>query len=160
MIILGINAYHGDASAAVIVDGKLIAAAEEERFNRIKHSAGFPEEAVKYCLKEAGVGIQQVDYLAIPRAPLARFFRKLYYGIKIPQLALRRFTALRKTQGIKRTIADIFQIDEEKISSKIINVEHHQRQRAPIPFGAIHFVNQVILEIPVVEQSGQSIGDR
>ena len=130
MIILGINAYHGDASAAVIIDGKLKAAAEEERFNRIKHSAGFPEEAVKYCLKEAGVSIRQVDYLAIPRSPSARFFRKLYYGIKIPQLALRRFTALRKTQGIKKTIADIFDVDQEKISSKIINVEHHRAHLA------------------------------
>jgi carbamoyltransferase len=130
MIILGINAYHGDASAAVIVDGKLKAAAEEERFNRIKHCAGFPAEAVKYCLEEAGVNIQEVDYLAIPRAPLARFFKKLYYGIKIPQLAQRRFSVLRKTQGIKKTIADIFQVDEEKINSKIINVEHHRAHLA------------------------------
>jgi carbamoyltransferase len=130
MIILGINAYHGDASAAVIVNGKLIAAAEEERFNRIKHCAGFPEEAIKYCLKEAGVSIQQVDYLAIPRAPLARLFRKLYYGIKVPQLALRRFTALRKVQGVKGNLADIFQVDQEKISAKIINVEHHRAHLA------------------------------
>ena len=55
MIILGLNAYHADASAAIVVDGELIAAAEEERFNRIKHCAGFPKEALKYCLKEAGV---------------------------------------------------------------------------------------------------------
>jgi carbamoyltransferase len=130
MIILGINAYHGDASAAVIVDGKLIAAAEEERFNRIKHCAGFPEAAVKYCLEEAGAYIQEVDYLAIPRAPLARLPKKLYYGIKIPQLALRRFSALRKIQGIKETIANIFQIDEEKIRAKIINVEHHRAHLA------------------------------
>ena len=97
MVILGINAYHGDASAAIVVDGKLIAAAEEERFNRIKHSAGFPKEAVRYCLKEAGVGIREVDYIAIPRDPMARLSRKLYYGLKIPQLAVRRFTALRMT---------------------------------------------------------------
>ena len=54
MIILGINAYHGDASAAVLVDGCVVAAAEEERFSRAKHQAGFPEEAVRWCLAEAG----------------------------------------------------------------------------------------------------------
>ena len=54
MIILGINAYHGDSSAALIKDGYLIAAAEEERFTRIKHWAGFPKKAIEYCLQEAG----------------------------------------------------------------------------------------------------------
>ena len=54
MYILGINAYHGDAAAAIISDGRLIAAAEEERFNRFKHSAGFPEQAIRYCLDDGG----------------------------------------------------------------------------------------------------------
>ena len=126
MIILGINAYHGDASAAIIVDGKLIAAVEEERFNRIKHCAGFPREAVKYCLKEAGVTIQDIDYITIPRDPRARFFNKLYYGIKIPQLALRRLIAWRKIEDIKKTIADTFGLGEKAIKADIINVEHHQ----------------------------------
>jgi carbamoyltransferase len=126
MIILGINAYHGDASAAIILDGKLIACAEEERFNRIKHSAGFPAEAIKYCLKEAGVSISQVDYIAIPRDPKARIFRKLYYGIKIPKLAIRRSIALRKTQNIKKLMAHAFNVDESRIKAKIMNVEHHR----------------------------------
>ncbi len=130
MVILGINAYHGDASAAITVNGKLIAAAEEERFNRIKHSAGFPKEAIRYCLKEAGVAIKELDYIAIPRKPRARLFRKLYYGIKIPKLAARRFVALRKTQDIKRTLADIFKIHEKEIKAKIINVEHHRAHLA------------------------------
>jgi len=59
MIILGINAYHGDASAAVLVDGELVAAAEEERFNRIKHAAGFPAHAARYCLKVAGISLRR-----------------------------------------------------------------------------------------------------
>ena len=54
VIVLGVNAYHGDASAALLVDGQLVAAAEEERFNRLKHCAGFPRLAVEYCLKVAG----------------------------------------------------------------------------------------------------------
>ena len=57
MIILGLNAFHADSSAALVRDGKLIAAAEEERFRRIKHWAGFPSQAIAYCLREAGVAI-------------------------------------------------------------------------------------------------------
>ena len=52
MTILGINAYHADSSAAIIVDGKLLAATEEERFTRVKHWAGFPAQAILFCLKE------------------------------------------------------------------------------------------------------------
>ena len=55
MNILGINAYHGDASAALVVDGQLVAAVEEERFNRVKHWAGFPAESIRYCLDDAGL---------------------------------------------------------------------------------------------------------
>lgn len=130
MIILGINAYHGDASAAIVIDGKLMACAEEERFNRIKHSAGFPKEAIRYCLKEIGVSVKEVDYIAVPKDPRARILKKLYYGIKIPALAIRRFTALCKMQNIKRTLADIFKIDEKEIKAKIINVEHHRAHLA------------------------------
>lgn len=126
MIILGINAYHPDASAAIIIDGKLIAAAEEERFSRIKHAAGFPREAVSYCLKEAGVSIGKVDYIAIPRQPNARVLKKLYYGIKIPQLAIRRLFALKMTQDIKKKLAENFKEDESRVKAKIINVEHHR----------------------------------
>jgi len=65
MIVLGINAYHGDAAAALVRDGVLVAAVEEERFNRRKHCAGLPVLAVKYCLEEAGVDIRDVDQIAI-----------------------------------------------------------------------------------------------
>ena len=65
MIILGLNAFHGDASACLVRDGVLIAAAEEERFRRVKHWAGFPTEAIRYCLKEAGVTINDVDRVAV-----------------------------------------------------------------------------------------------
>ena len=71
MIILGINAYHGDAAAAIIKDGKLLAAVEEERFNRFKHCAGFPIESIKYCLATAGISIESVDHVGISRDPSA-----------------------------------------------------------------------------------------
>ncbi len=130
MIILGINAYHGDASAAIIKDGRLVAAAEEERFNRIKHSAGFPKGALNYCLNAAGICIKEVDYIAIPRDPRARLLRKLYYGIKIPKLAVRRWAALSKVGGAKNKLADIFQIRKSEIKAKIINIEHHRAHLA------------------------------
>ena len=76
MIILGINAYHADSSAAIFVDGKMIAAIEEERFRRVKHWAGFPELAIAFCLKEAGVGFEQVDHFAIGRDPKAKIFQE------------------------------------------------------------------------------------
>ena len=63
--ILGINAFHGDSAACLVRDGKLVAAAEEERFRRIKHWAGFPSQAIRYCLEEAGVGLNVVDVLAL-----------------------------------------------------------------------------------------------
>ncbi|RPI42578.1 MAG: carbamoyltransferase, partial [Betaproteobacteria bacterium] len=67
--ILGLNAYHGDSSACLVRDGQLIAAAEEERFRRIKHWAGFPAEAIRYCLDEAGIGLAQVEHVAVNSDP-------------------------------------------------------------------------------------------
>src|SRR5215813_12072105 len=80
MIILGINAYHGDAAAAIVKDGKLLAAVEEERFNRVKHCAGFPSEAIKYCLTTAGVCIEDVDHIGISRDPSAHLHKKVLYA--------------------------------------------------------------------------------
>ena len=76
-IILGINAYHGDSSACLLKDGKLIAAAEEERFKRIKHWAGFPADAIKFCLKDNKLRLEDLDYIAINSDPKAQLFKKL-----------------------------------------------------------------------------------
>jgi carbamoyltransferase len=73
--ILGLNAFHGDASAALLVDGQLVAALEEERLNRIKHWAGFPAEALRACLTMGGV--DQVEHVAISRDPRAHFWSKV-----------------------------------------------------------------------------------
>src|SRR5713101_8382068 len=77
MYILGINAYHGDASAALIKDGRIVAAVEEERFNRIKHCAGFPAQSIQYCLREAGIDIEQVEHVGISRDPSAHLHKKV-----------------------------------------------------------------------------------
>ena len=80
MYILGINAYHGDAAAALVRDGQLVAAVEEERFNRCKHCAGFPTEAVKYCLEAAGIGIEEVEHVGISRDPSAHLHKKILFA--------------------------------------------------------------------------------
>src|SRR6476469_2913447 len=82
MIILGINAYHGDSAACLIRDGALVAAAEEERFRRIKHWAGFPSEAVRYCLAETGASIADVDVVAINSNPRASILKKIDFVLR------------------------------------------------------------------------------
>jgi carbamoyltransferase len=75
--VLGISCYYHDAGAALVKDGQLIAAAEEERFNRQKHYSDFPKEAVAYCLREAGISIHEVDYIGFYEKPLVKFNRIL-----------------------------------------------------------------------------------
>src|SRR5678815_5232779 len=81
MNILGLNAYHADAAACVVRDGQLSAAAEEERFRRIKHWAGLPTEAIAYCLQETGLALEDIDHIAINRDPGANFLRKAFYTL-------------------------------------------------------------------------------
>ena len=76
MYILGINAFHGDSSAALIKNGKIVCAAEEERFRRIKHWAGFPSESIKFCLQDEDISIVDLDYIAISRDPKANLLSK------------------------------------------------------------------------------------
>ncbi len=77
MLVLGISCYYHDAAAAIVRDGRLIAAAEEERFNRRKHYSGFPEQAIQYCLREAGVTLDDVDHIGFYEKPLVKFNRIL-----------------------------------------------------------------------------------
>lgn len=75
MYILGISCYYHDSAAAIIYDGKLIAAAEEERFTRIKHDYGFPEKAIDFCLEQAGIKAAELDYIVFYEKPLLKFER-------------------------------------------------------------------------------------
>src|SRR5262249_25477082 len=81
MIVLGINAYHGDASACLVVDGSLRAAAEEERFVRVKHWAGLPLEAIRFCLGAADIPPDRVDAIAVNRDPRAHLASKLCFAL-------------------------------------------------------------------------------
>ena len=81
MYILGLNAFHANSSACLLRDGELLAAAEEERFRRIKHWAGFPSEAIRYCLSAAGIELEQLDHIAINRSPYANLGWKVAYTV-------------------------------------------------------------------------------
>src|SRR5687767_14113355 len=82
MYILGINAYHAGASACLIKDGELLAAAEEERFNRVKYCAGFPVEAIRWCLQEAGITAYDLSHVGISRDPSANLQKKVLFTLK------------------------------------------------------------------------------
>ena len=130
MHILGINAYHGNASAAIISGGRLIAAVEEERFNRVKYAAGFPSAAIRYCLQAAGITLGEVDHIAIPRDPWARLGTKLLYALKMPGFARERAKVLARFTGIPEALAEAFDVAPEAIRARYHRVEHHQAHLA------------------------------
>jgi carbamoyltransferase len=130
MNILGINAYHGNASAAVVCDGQLVAAVEEERFNRVKYAAGFPAAAIRYCLKEAGLKLAEIDHVAVPRNPLARLGTKLFYALRMPSFARGRAKVLVKFTGVREALAAAFDSDAETIKAQFHRIEHHQAHLA------------------------------
>ena len=125
MNILGINAYHGNASAAILCDGQLVAAVEEERFNRVKYAAGFPVAAIRYCLKEAGLTLANVDHVAVPRNPYARMWTKLFYAARMPSFARERLKVLAKFTGIREALAAALDCDPKKLRANFHRVEHH-----------------------------------
>jgi carbamoyltransferase len=130
MHILGINAYHGNASAAIVSDGQLVAAVEEERFNRVKYAAGFPTAAIRYCLEAAGVTLEEIDHIAIPRNPWARLGTKLWYALKMPSFARERAKVLARFVGIPEALAQAFEVAPKKIRARFHRVEHHQAHLA------------------------------
>src|SRR5438445_9429634 len=125
MNILGINAYHGNASAAIVCDGRLIAAVEEERFNRVKYAAGFPAQAICYCLKEAGLTLADIDHVAVPRNPYARLGTKLFYALRMPSFARERLKALAKFTGIPEALAAAVDAYPTTIGANFHWIEHH-----------------------------------
>jgi carbamoyltransferase len=130
MYVLGINAYHGNASAAILADGRLVAAVEEERFNRVKYAAGFPAAAIRYCLDAAGITLKQVDHIAIPRDPRARLGRKLLYALRMPSFAFERLKVMGQFAGIAETLAKAFEVSPDSIPATYHRIEHHQAHLA------------------------------
>ncbi len=131
--ILGLNAYHGDSSACLVVDGKLVAAAEEERFRRIKHWAGFPSEAVKYCLAAGNISLDSIDHVALNRNPSANLLKKALFAFsKRPSLAAikDRLANAARVKDLRSEMAGAVGMKPEKITAKIHNVEHHRAHLA------------------------------
>jgi len=126
MNIIGINAYHGDSSACLVVDGKLIAAVEEERFRRIKHWAGFPSESIRYCLHEAGITLADVAHVAINSDPKANLIKKIGFTLKKrPELGLimDRLKNQKERRSIEQELKAAF--PDQAFSGTVKYVEHH-----------------------------------
>ena len=130
MYILGINAYHGDASAAIFRDGELLAAAEEERFTRVKHAAGFPCHAISYCLETAGVDATAIDHVAIPRKRSAHLIHKALWAIRMPHMALSRGRVWRRFGGIREALAECSGVPAGSLKARLHFVEHHMGHAA------------------------------
>lgn len=127
-LILGLNAYHADSSACIVKDGALLAAAEEERFRRIKHWAGLPVEAVRYCLAEAGATLADVDHIAINRDPKAHFLQKALFAFRQrPSFALirDRLANAAKVRSPLDELASALNVPRERVRAKLHAVEHH-----------------------------------
>jgi carbamoyltransferase len=129
MKIIGLNAYHGDASAALVVDGQLVAAVEEERFNRIKHWAGFPGESIRWCLQQAGLKAADVDHVAISFDPRANLWRRLgFVATHWPSMSaiLDRLRRQGKTLALEDQFAAAVGMSRDRIKAQFHRIEHHQ----------------------------------
>ena len=127
MYIIGINAYHGDSSACLLKDGELVAASEEERFRRIKHWAGFPVEAIRSCIEQANIGIEDVAHFAVNSDPKANLARKVGFTLlNRPdiKLVLERLRNAKKRSSIADELEAGF--PGYKCTAAIHHVEHHE----------------------------------
>src|SRR5262245_16823631 len=133
MHILGINAFHGDASVALFTDGRLSSAMEEERFSRLKHQAGFPGLSALHALNYAGVAAGDLDHIAISRDPSAHIHKKLMFALSQgPRLATvrDRLTNVSKLGDIKSLLAASVGVGESEIRAQVHRVEHHRAHMA------------------------------
>lgn len=133
MYILGINAFHGGASACLIEDGRLVAAAEEERFTRVKYWAGFPVRAIQYVLSEAGIAPQDLDHIGISIDPKANLIQKALYTFRNhPSLSFvrDRLSHSLKTGSLKAQFCEHLQVDPKSLKAQFHNVEHHRAHMA------------------------------
>jgi carbamoyltransferase len=127
-VILGINAYHAGAAAAVTIDGQPVAAIAEERLNRVKYYAAFPAKAIRECLKIAGLDFSDLDAVAIGRDPSANSGPKIRYTLQHPEkfVGLMRTRSSRKElNDLKALIAGECEVDPEELNFQEYHVEHH-----------------------------------
>ena len=128
MYILGINAFHAGASACLLRDGELVAAAEEERFRRIKYFAGFPSRGIQYCLNEAGISAYDLDHVGISRNPAANLHKKVLFALRQrPNLRFLqdRLANAAAVRDPRTALIEALQLDPLRVSASFHNVEHH-----------------------------------
>ena len=130
-IILGLNAYHADSSAAIFVNGELIAATEEERFRRIKHWAGFPSEAIQFCLREAKCTLADLDAITVGRDPSAKKASKAAFVFKYPRVAKALWSQRSANKDDINLLHEQFRlvesgVDTDEVKAKIRFIEHHR----------------------------------
>ncbi len=130
MNILGINLYHANAAAALVCDGQLVAAAEEERFSRVKYAAGFPAHAIRYCLQAAGLTARDLDHVIVPRDPRARWRHKLQCALRLPRFALERARVLARLTGLREELAATLGVAPDTLRARFHRVEHHRAHLA------------------------------
>ncbi len=136
-VILGINAFHAGAAAALVVDGEPVAAVAEERLNRIKYYAGFPAAAIRECLRIAGVDYQDIDAVAVGRDSSANLARKVRYALRNPTklLNLARIKARRGAlDDLKTLLADACGVECGQLDFESYAVEHHLAHTASAYF--------------------------
>ena len=137
--ILGLNAFHGDASAALLVDGELVAAIEEERLNRIKHWAGFPAESIRSCLKQAGIDAEEIDHVGISFDPKANLAKRAGFVLRQrPSLGsvMDRLRRGQKTRDLKSLLADALSLEEPDLRCAVHSIEHHHTHLASAFLGS------------------------
>jgi carbamoyltransferase len=137
MNVLGINAYHGDVSAALVREGELVAAVEEERFRRVKHWAGFPSQSIRSCLEIGGLKPEDIDYFAVSRDPGAHLWRKALYALRRrPGLGLVRDRARNRSKiaNLPSEIAVSLALTEARVRGRLHWVEHHPAHLASAYF--------------------------
>ncbi|MFA5255988.1 MAG: carbamoyltransferase [Candidatus Omnitrophota bacterium] len=144
MKILGISSFYHDSAACIVSDGEIIAAAQEERFTRKKHDAGFPVNAINYCLKEAGIGAKDLDFIAFYDKPFIKFERILETSISYAPAGISQFIqAIPVWLKQKLWITEIIRKDLG-FNGKILFTEHHEAHAAsafyPSPFQEAAFL--------------------
>jgi carbamoyltransferase len=133
MLILGFNAYHGDVAAALLDDGRVVAAVEEERFRRVKHYAGYPQLAIDACLRMAGAQGSDVDAFAVPRARRAHLFRKALYALRggaHPRLFGAHRASSTRREALLTRVASHLALDVADVGRRSHFIEHHRAHLA------------------------------
>jgi carbamoyltransferase len=140
MLILGLNAYHADAAAVLLKDGVPVLAAEESRFTRVKHTAGFPEFAVRACLKAAGAKLADLDHIAVAHDPQANLEEDVYYILTgrpgHSAMVRARLASVAKHRDVAEELSNRLDLPREQIRAEVHTIEHPLAHCAGAYFGS------------------------